>query len=102
MVKKKRRVLEITEFKIKTPNEEEELRKTTDKANKFFEKQKGFEHQMILRDKTKFFNMIQWRNIDNAKDALKEAKKSEECKDFFEIIRPNSIKSVYPELVKMY
>lgn len=102
MVKKKRRVLEITEFKIKGNREEEEIKKQTDKLNKFLEKQEGFEHQMTLRDGSKFFNMIQWRNVDYAKLALKEAMKSEECKEYFEIINPNSIKSTYPELVKMY
>lgn len=102
MVKKKRRVLELTEFKIKGSHEEEEVKRASDKANKFIEKQPGFEHRMILKDKTKWLDAIQWRNVDYAKQARKEMKKSEECKDYLKLISEKSIHSNFPELIKMY
>lgn len=102
MVKKKRRILEITEFRTKSPQEEEEMKKLTNTLNKFLEKQMGFEHQMLLKDGAKWVNAIQWRNIDYAKEGQKEARKSEECKEYFETINAKSIKSIYPELIKMY
>ena len=102
MVKKKRRVLEIFEFKVKGSLDEENIKRLSDKFNKFVEMQPGFEHRMILKDGAKWMDMIQWRNVDYAKSARKEAKKSEDCKDFFNIISEKSVKMVYPELVKMY
>jgi len=102
MVKKKRRVLELTEFKVKGTSEEDEVKKASDKANRFIEEQPGFEHRMILKDKSKWLDAIQWRNIDYAKKARKEMKKSEKCEDYLKLISEKSIRSDFPELVKMY
>lgn len=102
MVKKKRRILEITEFKTKHNIDEKEFIKFSDKFQKFISEQNGFEHRMILIEKGRWIEAIQWRNVDNAKDAIKKAKKSEECKEYFENINEKSINSMYPELVKMY
>ncbi|NCN87084.1 hypothetical protein GW932_04575 [archaeon] len=102
MVKKKRRILEITTFKIKQKLNEEEFKKISDKFHKFIEKQIGFEHRMILIENNKWYEIIQWRNIDFAKDASKKAKKENECKEYFEAIIPKTAHSIYPELVKMY
>lgn len=104
MVKKKRRIIEMVEFKVKQGREEEDIKKSSDKAQKFYEKQPGFEHRLLLRTKNKnqYFEQVQWRNEDHAKIARKEAESSEECKDFLGIISKSSVKISHPELVKMY
>jgi len=104
MVKKKRRVIEIVEFKLKQGREEADLKKTSDKAQKFFEKQPGYEHRLILRTKNKnhYLEQVQWRNEDHAKIARKEMETSDECKDFIKMISQASIKTTHPELIKMY
>lgn len=102
MVKKKRRVLEIVEFKLKPSYGEEQIKRASDKANEFIELQPGFEHRMLLNSKAKWFEFTQWRNDDYAKDARKKIKESEECKDMIGMISPVSVKITHPELIQMY
>ena len=104
MVKKKRRIIETMEFKIKPNLGEEEIKKASDRAQKFFEKEEGYEHRMILEDpKTKKWKEeIQWRNEDYAKSARTKSKKEEICKDYYDSIIQKSIKINHIELVKMY
>lgn len=102
MVKKKRRVIEIVEFKLKPNYKEEQIKRASDKANSFIESQPGFEHRMLLNLKSKWFEFTQWRNDDFAKDARKKIKVSPECKDMIGMISPVSIKVSHPELVQMY
>lgn len=104
MAKKKRRVIETMLFKIKEKVSEEELKKASDKAQKFFEKQEGYEHRMILEDmkNKKFKEEVQWRNEDYAKKARLDSKKEESCKEYYELIKPKTTIIKHLELVKMY
>ncbi|MDA3836191.1 MAG: hypothetical protein PF542_01075 [Nanoarchaeota archaeon] len=104
MVKKKRRVIEIIDFKINDGVTEEKVKKESDKVQAFLQEQPGYEHRLITNDaKTgKWQEQTQWRNLDYAQEARKKSKQSEDCKDYYNIIRPRTIKISYPELVKMY
>jgi len=102
MVKKKRRVLEIIEFKLKPSYSEEQIKRASDKANSFIELQPGFEHRMLLNLRAKWFEVTQWRNEDYAKDARKKVIESVECKDMVGMTSNASIKIIRPELVKMF
>lgn len=104
MVRKKKRVIETIEFKTKEEINEEEIKIVSDKAQKFFEKQSGYEHRMILQNtqNKKWREEVQWRNEDYAKEARKNSKKSEKCKEYYNSINPKTIKMNYFELTKMY
>lgn len=102
MVKKKRRVIEIVEFKLKPSYKEEHLKRASDRANSFIEQQEGFEHRMLLNLKSRWFEHIQWRNEDAARKARKAIQTSEKCADMLKMISPVSVKITHPELVKMY
>lgn len=103
MVKKKRRVIEITQFKAKGAPGEKDFIKISTKIQKFLENQPGFEHRMLLHNmKNTWTEMIQWRNIDHAKAAKQKLKKTEEGKEYSNSISEKTIKSIYPELAKMF
>ena len=104
MVKKKRRVIEIIEFKLKSGRDEDTFKKVSDKAQKFLEIQPGSEHRIILRKKDKNFyqDQVQWRNEDYAKIARKNSETAEEFEDYYNMISRASIKTTHPELIKMY
>jgi hypothetical protein len=102
MVKKKRRVIETFEFKLKHKLEEKNFIKYIDKSQKFFEKQPGYEHRLITHDGVKWSDQIQWRNEDYAKDARKLSKRDENCIEFYDAINTKTSSTKMPELVKMY
>ncbi len=103
MAKKKRRVIELTEFKTKNNIPEKEFLKISSKIQKFLEDQPGFEHRMLVFDmKSKWTEIIQWRNVDYAKEARSKLKEAPEGKQYFKNISPKTIKSIYPELIKMF
>lgn len=103
MVKKKRRIIEITQFKAKGSPEEKDFIKNSIKIQKFLEDQAGFEHRMLLHNmKNTWTEIIQWRNVDYAKESKLKLKKSPEGIEYFNSISEKTIKSVYPELAKMF
>lgn len=102
MVKKKKRVIEIFKFKLKNNVKIEEFIKYSDKVQKFFEKEEGYEHRLMLKDKQFLIEQIQWRNEDYAKMARNLSKKSKEFEEYYNSIIPKSMKIFHPELVKMY